>query len=61
MSKAAVLFITVTLMFMSIDLLLPANTDAMSYAARIAAGVSFSAFVIALMMGRRFKFDPVLR
>jgi len=61
MSKPAALFITLTLMLISIDLLLPTNNDVLSYAARIAGGVSFCAFIVALMMGRRFKFDPVLR
>ncbi|WP_341523165.1 PA3371 family protein [Pseudomonas sp. G.S.17] len=61
MSKPAALFITLTLMLISIDLLLPANAEALSYAARIAGAVSFCVFVVALMVGRRFKFDPVLR
>ncbi len=61
MSKPAALFITLTLMLISIDLLLPADTEALSYAARSAGGASFCAFIVALMMGRRFKFDPVLR
>ena len=61
MSRFAVFFVALTLMLISIDLLLPIGTDAMSYVARIAAGFSFAALVIALMIGRRFKFDPVLR
>ncbi|MBP1139494.1 hypothetical protein JOE29_001445 [Pseudomonas sp. PvP009] len=33
----------------------------MSIAANIAAGVFACLFVVALFVGRRFKFDPVLR
>jgi hypothetical protein len=61
MSKSALSFIILALMAIAVDLLLPANADGMSSAARIAAGLFSGLFVIALMLGRRFKFDPVLR
>jgi hypothetical protein len=61
MSKSALLFIVLTLMVVAFDLLLPPETATLSYAAKIAAGLFFCSFLIALMLGRRFKFDPVLR
>lgn len=61
MSKTAMLLITLTLMLVSIDQLLPTDAETLSYIARIAAGAFFCFSIIALMMGRRFKFDPVLR
>lgn len=61
MSKLALLFITLTVMLIIMDLLLPVDTQALTYATRIASGTFFGLFVIALMLGRRFKFDPVLR
>ncbi|AVX22094.1 MULTISPECIES: PA3371 family protein [Pseudomonas] len=61
MSKSALSFLVLAIMAFVVDLLLPVNAQAMSIAANIAAGVFASLFVVALFVGRRFKFDPVLR
>lgn len=61
MSKLAVLFVILAVTLMGADLLLPREAEILSVATRIGAGVFFLSFLIALMAGRRFKFDPVLR
>ncbi|ALU61566.1 hypothetical protein ACA40_17490 [Pseudomonas syringae pv. lapsa] len=61
MSKSALSFLVLAIIAVVVDLLLPVNAQAMSIAANIAAGVFASLFVVALFVGRRFKFDPVLR
>ncbi|MBP0942313.1 PA3371 family protein [Pseudomonas alliivorans] len=61
MSKSALSFMILALMAVAVDLLLPLQSQALSTAAKIGAGVFASLFVVALVVGRRFKFDPVLR
>ncbi|KPX49601.1 PA3371 family protein [Pseudomonas syringae pv. tagetis] len=61
MSKSALSFLALAIMAVVVDLLLPVNAKGMSIAANAAAGVFASLFVVALFLGRRFKFDPVLR
>ncbi|BAP40853.1 hypothetical protein NJC40_16375 [Pseudomonas sp. 21LCFQ02] len=61
MSKSALSFLILTLMSVAVDLLLPEQALALNLAARIAGGVFVSLFLGALVVGRRFKFDPVLR
>ncbi len=61
MSKSALSFMNLALMAVAVDLLLPLQAQALSTAAKIGAGVFASLFVVALVVGRRFKFDPVLR
>lgn len=61
MSKSALSFMILALMAVAVDLLLPEQAPALSSASKIAAGVFASLFVVALFLGRRFKFDPVLR
>ncbi|WP_054992262.1 PA3371 family protein [Pseudomonas syringae pv. coryli] len=61
MSTSALSFLVLAILVVVADLLLPVNAQAMSIAANIAAGVFASLFVVALFVGRRFKFDPVLR
>lgn len=61
MSKSALSFLILALMAVIVDMLLPVQAHAMSIAANICAGVFASLFVVALFVGRRFKFDPVLR
>ena len=61
MSKSALSFIILALMAVAMDFLLPVDAEGLSSAAKIAAGVSLVLFVVALALGRRFKFDPVLR
>ncbi|NYS42772.1 hypothetical protein F2S88_27810 [Pseudomonas syringae pv. actinidiae] len=61
MSKSACHFWSWQSMAVIVDLLLPVHAQAFSIASNIAAGVFASLFIVALFLGRRFKFDPVLR
>ncbi|WP_349971819.1 PA3371 family protein [Pseudomonas caspiana] len=61
MSKSALSFITLALLAVVFDYQLPATAEGLSSAAKIAAGVFGVLFVVALVLGRRIKFDPVLR
>ncbi|MEG5266342.1 PA3371 family protein [Pseudomonas sp. JDS28PS106] len=61
MSKTALSFLILALMAVAADLLLPEAAQTFSSILKIAAGVFASLFVAALLIGRRFKFDPVLR
>ena len=61
MSKTALSFIILAIMAVTIDLLLPSSAQAVSSVTKIAAGLFSVLFVAALIVGRRFKFDPVLR
>ncbi|WP_285426042.1 PA3371 family protein [Pseudomonas sp. efr-133-TYG-103a] len=61
MSKAALSFLILAIMAVAVDQLLPASTETLSTAAKAAAGVFAVLFVAALFVGRRIKFDPVLR
>jgi hypothetical protein len=61
MSKSALSFLILALMAVAGDLLLPEAAQTSSSMLKIGAGVFASLFVAALFIGRRFKFDPVLR
>lgn len=61
MSKAALSFLILAIMAVAVDQLLPSSMDTLSTAAKTAGGVFGSLFVAALFVGRRIKFDPVLR
>lgn len=61
MSKSALSFLILTVMSIAVDLLLPAQAVEGNLLAKIAVGVFASLFVGALIVGRRIKFDPVLR
>ena len=61
MSKAALCFLILTIMSIAADQLLPSSMDVMSTVVKSAAGIFASLFVAALFVGRRIKFDPVLR
>ncbi|SQF99695.1 Uncharacterised protein [Paucimonas lemoignei] len=65
MSKSALSFIILAIMAVAVDLLLPASAQGgssiLSSAMKISAGLFSVLFVVALILGRRFKFDPVLR
>ncbi|RMO80383.1 PA3371 family protein [Pseudomonas syringae group genomosp. 3] len=61
MSKSALSFLVLAIMAVIVDLLLPVHAQAFSVASNIAAVVFASLFIVALFLGRRFKFDPVLR
>lgn len=61
MSKSALSFIILAIMSVAVDLLLPATAQGVSSVMKIAAGLFSVLFIVALILGRRFKFDPVLR
>ena len=61
MSKSALSFLVLALMAIATDMLLPAHTETLSAITEICAGGFAALFVVALVLGRRFKFDPVLR
>ncbi|RMO81608.1 hypothetical protein ALQ33_00077 [Pseudomonas syringae pv. philadelphi] len=61
MSKTALSFLVLAIMALVVDLLLPPQAQVVSVVATIVAGLFAGLFVIALFVGRRFKFDPVLR
>lgn len=61
MSKTALSFIILAIMAVTVDLLLPSSAQGLSSATKIAAGLFSVLFIVALVVGRRFKFDPVLR
>lgn len=61
MSKAALSFLILAIMAIAVDQLLPERAEAVGTIAKIAAGVFASLFVAALFVGRRIKFDPILR
>ena len=61
MSKAAVTFLILAIMTAAADQLLPSSLNALGIIAKGAAGIFTILFIAALFVGRRFKFDPVLR
>lgn len=61
MSKSALSFITLALLAMIADYLLPTEAAGLNGAAKIATAAFIVLFVVALALGRRIKFDPVLR
>lgn len=61
MSKPALSFLILTLMSVAVDLLLPEQALALNMGAKVAGAVFVCLFFGALVVGRRFKFDPVLR
>lgn len=61
MSKAAISFLILALMAIAADQLMDPSMETLSTLAKAAAGIFASLFVAALLVGRRIKFDPVLR
>lgn len=61
MSKAAISFLILALMAIAADQLLAPSMEMMSTVIKAAAGIFASLFVAALFVGRRIKFDPILR
>lgn len=61
MSKAALSFLILTLMALAVDQLLPHSMDTLGVVAKTCAGIFASFFVMGLIVGRKIKFDPVLR
>jgi uncharacterized membrane protein YtjA (UPF0391 family) len=61
MSKSALSFLILALMAMAIDFALPFDENTASAVLKIAMGLFVALFVVALVVGRKIKFDPVLR
>lgn len=61
MSKSALSFLVLALMAIVIDMLLPLDANTASSSLKIATGLFVTLFVVALVVGRKIKFDPVLR
>jgi uncharacterized membrane protein YtjA (UPF0391 family) len=61
MSKSALSFLILALLAMAIDISLPFDENTASTVLKIAMGLFVALFVVALVVGRKFKFDPVLR
>ncbi len=61
MSKSALAFAALTLAAIVVTCLLPVQAQTFSALPKIAAGIFLTLFVAALIVGRRYKFDPVLR
>lgn len=61
MSKSALSFAVLALLAIVTTYLLPVQAQPFSVLPKIAAGVFVTLFIAALIVGRRYKFDPVLR
>lgn len=61
MSKSALSFLVLALMAIVINMLLPLDAHAVSTLLNIASGLFVTLFIVALVVGRKIKFDPVLR
>jgi hypothetical protein len=61
MSKAAISFLILALMAVAADQLLLPSNEGLSTLTKAVGGIFASLFLAALFVGRRIKFDPVLR
>lgn len=61
MSKSTLSFLVLALMAIVINMLLPLDAHAVSTWFNIASGLFVTLFIVALVIGRKIKFDPVLR
>ncbi|MEB0043553.1 MULTISPECIES: PA3371 family protein [unclassified Pseudomonas] len=61
MSKSALSFLILTVMALAFDISLPYDENVASLVLTIATGTFFILFIAALVVGRRIKFDPLLR
>lgn len=61
MSKAAMTFLILTIMALAVEQLLPVSAQALETVAQGAVVIFGILFVAALVVGRKIKFDPVLR
>lgn len=61
MSTSAVLFLLAALTSLTVAMLLPLSTGAGSQVMGAATVLFAALFLLALVRGRRFKFDPLLR
>ncbi|ARS46977.1 hypothetical protein PSMEN_00735 [Ectopseudomonas mendocina] len=61
MSRSAVILLIMTLLSLASLWLMPGLGEPVSLLLKGAAAIFGLGFLLALMLGRRFKFDPVLR
>jgi len=61
MSKAALSFFILAIMAIAVDQLLASSMETLSLVAKSTAGIFSTLFIVALVVGRKIKFDPVLR
>lgn len=61
MSKAAVYFLLLAASMGALVMFAPVQSAAVVGLAKLAFGVLLGLFVVALALGRRIKFDPILR
>ena len=61
MSKAALSFFILAIMAIAVDQLLASSMETLSLVAKSTAGIFSTLFMVALVVGRKIKFDPVLR
>jgi len=61
MSKAALSFFILAVMAIAVDQLLASSMETLSLVAKSTAGIFSTLFIVALVVGRKIKFDPVLR
>jgi hypothetical protein len=61
MSKAAISFLILAILALAVDQLLPTSMETLKTVAKGGAGIFGSLFLAGLIIGRRIKFDPVLR
>lgn len=61
MSKFALSFAVLTLMAIATAYLLPDQAQTFSVLPKIAVGIFLTLFITGLIVGRRYKFDPILR
>ncbi|MDB6051126.1 MAG: hypothetical protein JWR17_3872 [Pseudomonas sp.] len=61
MSKSALSFLILAVMAIALDISLPFDENVASLVLKIATGTFLVLFVVALVVGRKIKFDPLLR
>ena len=61
MSKSALSFLILAVMAIAFDISLPYDENVASLVLKIATGIFSVLFVVALVVGRKIKFDPLLR
>ncbi len=61
MSISALTFLILTLLTLAVDMLFITESMSLDVVTKGACGVFACLFVVALVIGRRIKFDPILR
>lgn len=61
MSKSALCLLMIALLACVVNFLLPAGSESLNTLFKCIASLTGVLFVVALFIGRRIKFDPVLR